>query len=430
MNHTVKSEKSSAYTVDLVAVEVVKGPDQGQRVAPSSESLSIGTARDNDLVLSDKTASRYHATLCRRAEGIRLRDQGSTNGTYVDRLCIRDAIIAPGTRIRIGESLLSIEDAGSQEVTLYDENALGAILGQSQSMRRLMARIERVAATDASVLLIGESGTGKEVASRTIHDLSKRTGRPFVTVDCGALAPNLLASELFGHEKGSFTGADRRHIGALERANGGTLFLDEIGELSPDLQPTLLGALERKAFRRVGGSQDITSNMRVVAATNRDLRAELNTGGFRLDLYYRLAVVVLQIPPLRARPDDIELLVRHFAEEFAGGEDASKLLETISFSKLKTQHWPGNIRELRNFVEATLAMGEALDNPLEPKGQEASRVSAKESFHRFLPLAYRDARSSLLREFERAYVTHWLEQTQGNVAKSRERSAHGSLYPI
>ena len=182
------------------------------------------------------------------------------------------------------------------------------------TMRRLMAQVDRVAKANVPVLLVGESGTGKELVARALHEQSPRADKPLVVVDCGALAPGVVASELFGHERGSFTGAERTHVGAFERADGGTLFLDEIGELPPELQPQLLGALERRRFRRVGGKVDISVDVRVVSATNRDLRAEVNAGTFRLDLYYRVGVVEVRIPPLRERPDDLSLLVDHFSE--------------------------------------------------------------------------------------------------------------------
>ncbi|MCZ7683815.1 MAG: sigma 54-interacting transcriptional regulator [Sandaracinaceae bacterium] len=232
-----------------------------------------------------------------------------------------------------------------------------ALIGRSEVMRRAMAWVKRAARSDASVLLVGESGTGKELVARAIHDDGKRAEQPFVTVDCGALAPTLVASELFGHEKGAFTGADRQRAGALEMANHGTLFLDEIGELPSELQPALLGALERRTFRRVGGQAEVPVDVRVIAATNRDLRSEVNSGGFRLDLYYRLAVLRLELPPLRARTGDVVLLIEHFLRERGSPGPVSELFSEAELAELSRHHWPGNVRELRNLVEATLALG-------------------------------------------------------------------------
>ena len=299
-------------------------------------------------------------------------------------------------------------------------------------MRRLMVQIEKVARTEAAALIVGESGTGKELIARAIHELGPRSEAPFITVDCGALAPNLVASELFGHERGAFTGADRKHIGAFEQADGGTIFLDEVGELPPELQPNLLGALERRRFRRVGGSQEIEVNVRVVAATNRDLRAEVNEGKFRLDLYYRLAVVALHVPPLRQRVEDIPLLIEHFAARCGAEQDLSELIDDELMGALLSHRWPGNVRELKNLVEATVAMGEA-QVPLDlrpgaeamstPTGVvEAAGESGGEgatiAIDPVLGLTYKEARAGVLQEFERHYLAHRLALAGGNVAKA------------
>src|SRR5262249_43794023 len=277
-------------------------------------------------------------------------------------------------------------------------------------MRRLLLSIERAAQSDAAVLLIGESGTGKEVIARALHDLGPRAKKPFVTVDCGALSPTLVASELFGHERGAFTGADRQHIGAFERASGGTLFLDEIGELPGALQANLLGVLERRRFRRLGGKQEISVDVRIVSATHRDLRAEVNSGTFRLDLYYRLAVVVMKVPPLRERADDVPLLVEHFLRECGHDGPVGALISPAAMHALMHHHWPGNVRELRNLIEATVAMGEAppLDGgPAAPAGRAG-----------VADLPYKEARAQVLHDFEASYLRALLERTQGNVSQA------------
>jgi DNA-binding NtrC family response regulator len=247
-----------------------------------------------------------------------------------------------------------------------------------------------------------------------------------VTLDCGALAPNLVASELFGHERGAFTGAERTHVGAFERADKGTLFLDEIGELPAELQPQLLGALERRRFRRVGGRNEIGVDVRVVGATNRDLRAEVNSGVFRLDLYYRLAVVVLRIPPLRERSADIPLLVEHFLQECGHVGGAASVLSEQTLRSLLTYRWPGNVRELRNWVEATLAMGESPE--LSPHSQAGG--AAPRADDDLLNLAYKDARRTLLENFEHRYLKHLLEATQGNVAQAARKAQMDRTYLI
>ena len=281
-------------------------------------------------------------------------------------------------------------------------------------MRRLMARVERAARTDIAVLLCGESGTGKELIVRALHDLGPRADGPFVTVDCGSLSPTLVASELFGHERGAFTGADRQRIGAFENAHGGTLFLDEIGELPAALQATLLGVLERRKLRRLGGREEVAVDVRIVSATNRDLRAEVNSGAFRLDLYYRIAFVMLQVPPLRDRLDDIPLLVEHFLRESGHTGPVEEAISTATMASLEQHHWPGNVRELRNLIEVSVAMGEApaLDDAVRPANDGGDLIDS------LLDAPYKEARSTLLAEFEQRYLTNLLDRAKGNVSRA------------
>jgi DNA-binding NtrC family response regulator len=234
---------------------------------------------------------------------------------------------------------------------------------------------------------------------------------PFEVVDCGALVPALVASELFGHEKGAFTGAEKQHVGAFERAEGGTVFLDEIGELPIGLQASLLGALERRRFRRVGGVKEIAFAGRIVSATHRDLRAAINAGTFRLDLYYRIAIIALKVPPLRERPEDIPLLVEHFLRE--AGAPLSSLVSDAAMAMLQAQTWPGNVRELRNTIEALLAMGE-LPPPMPPDAGSLATDPIAAS----LSLTYKQAREAVLRAFEGRYVEHIVNAAGGNIAKA------------
>jgi DNA-binding NtrC family response regulator len=304
-----------------------------------------------------------------------------------------------------------VGDGERRMLELHAGDALAGLRGRSPAMRRMMAKIERAAASDVSVLVIGESGTGKEVVARGLHELGRRALGPFVAVDCGALSPALVASELFGHERGAFTGADRQHVGAFERAHGGTLFLDEIGELPSALQASLLGALERRTMRRVGGTADIAVDVRVVSATNRDLRAEVNSGAFRLDLYYRLAVVSLAMPPLREHPEDIELLVAHFLREAGHTGAVGDVFAPATMRALAGHRWPGNVRELRNLVEATLAMGE-------PPPLDAALGGDADPIARVLVLGYREARQQILHDFEARYLTALLERNDGNISRA------------
>jgi len=394
--------------VRSVSVEVTAGPDAGLRA--TGDELTVGTGEGCGIRLRDPAVSRFHAELRPCPGGLAVIDHGSTNGTFVGPVRIERAIIPPGTALRLGDSVLRVGDAAPVEVELHAGEALGGILGRSPLIRRVMAQIAKAAQSEVSVLVHGETGTGKELVARALHDLGPRRARPFVTVDCGALPPALLASELFGHERGAFTGADRAHVGAFEAADGGTVFLDEIGELQPTVQATLLGVLERRRVRRLGSRSELPVDVRVIAATHRDLRAEVNRGGFRLDLFYRLAVVTLAIPPLRERPDDVPLLVEHFLRDAGWDAPVHELVSPAAMDALTRLHFAGNVRELRNLVEAAVAMGE----PPDVAGAPAS--GGAEAFATDLALPYKEARARLLDDFEARYLEALLARTDGNVS--------------
>ena len=304
-DRTVPIEQTGRL-VRALRVEVLSGPEAGRELVSRSDSVTVGGADGNDLVLTDKTVSRFHLELRRSAGRILAIDLASTNGTRTGGALLQSgsAVVDPGTVLVLGATSLRVDDGEIVDVGETPAR-LGDLFGDSAAMRRVMGQASRVAATDVSVLVFGESGTGKELLARAIHDASPRAAEPFVTVDCGAITPSLFASELFGHERGAFTSADRQHIGAFERAQGGTVFLDEIGELPPELQAALLGALERRRIRRVGGKEEIAIDLRLVSATHRDLRALVNSSAFRLDLFYRDRRGHAAIPPLRERPEDI-----------------------------------------------------------------------------------------------------------------------------
>jgi DNA-binding NtrC family response regulator len=418
--------------VQSLAVQVVEGPDAGKTFRSDDDRLTIGTAPGNQLTLTDETVSRYHLEIRRTGSRIEVEDHGSTNGTLHAGVQLHRATISPGTVLMLGRSAVRIDDGDPREVELYEDEKLGPLRGRSAGIRRLMARIRRAAASNVSILLIGETGTGKELFARAAHEASPRAGGPFETVDCAALLPTLMASELFGHERGAFTGADHQHLGAFERADGGTLFLDEIGELPLSLQAALLGVLERRSFRRVGGNETVSVNVRLVCATNRDLRAEVNAGRFREDLYYRIAVLTLDLPPLRDRTEDIPVLIEHFLREQGYDGPVETILSENAVTTLKKQRWPGNVRELRNFVETALVLGEvgALGSNTT---QDAEAVPVPESgappaptsnpFHALSmedlsTRPYREARESVLEVFENGYLTRLLESSEGNVSKA------------
>ena len=422
-------QQQTRFPVGTLRVDVVEGPDAGRSQVADSETLTVGSADGNDLVLTDPTVSRFHLELVRREDGIAVVDHESTNGTDVGGVRLIRAVVPAGTLLRVGRSRLRVGEGQATTVELHGMDELGDLRGRSSGMRRLMARLQKAAPTEKAVLLIGESGTGKEVCARVLHDLSPRASGPFETVDCGTLSPNLVASELFGHERGSFTGADRQHLGAFERAQGGTLFLDEIGELPAELQPALLGVLERQRIRRVGGRADIPIDVRVVSATNRDLRAEVNNNTFRLDLYYRLAVIVCQIPPLRERPDDVPMLIEHFLKEAGRNEPVEAVFSPETLAALRRHPWPGNVRELRNLVEVTIAMGEQpeLDETVRVSGEQAAPAEGgapaaaspgADPIQPLLELTYAEARDRLLRGFEGRYLRALLERAEGNVSRA------------
>ena len=393
--------------VRTLTVRVVGGVDLGQTIVDATEAVTVGIAEGNALRLTDPSVSRFHVEFSRRGDKVLVRDLGSTNATLCQGLVLVDAAVPPGTVLHLGHTQLEVGGGQTRSVELSEGDALGPLKGQSPVMRTLLARIDKAARTHAAARLTGESGTGKELNARALHQRGPRANQPFVTVDCGSLSPGLVASELFGHERGAFTGADRKHLGAFERANGGTVFLDEIGELSPALQASLLGVLERQRFHRVGGSEEIEVDVRVVSATHRDLRAAVNAGSFRLDLFFRLAVVKLDVPTLRARVDDLELLISHFLREAGSEAKVSDLFSKDTLSALRAHQWPGNVRELRNLVESTLAMGEP--PLLEPSPPTGDRLPGPER-------TYKDARAELLHRFEAQYRAKLLEVTKGNVS--------------
>ena len=416
-------------SIRTLAVEVVEGPEKGKNLCADSDILTVGSAPGNDLVLTDTSVSGYHLELASRADGVSVTDLGSTNGTRLGKTKLQRATVPIGTLLKLGRTQIRISDGEGAVVPLHEGDSLQEMIGDTRVMRRFMAQIARAATSNVPTLLMGESGTGKEVAARAIHRLGNRSDAPFITVDCGAFSPNLVASELFGHERGAFTGADRRHIGAFERANTGTIFLDEVGEIPLELQPQLLGALERQRFRRLGGQSEISVDVQVVSATNRDLREEVNTGTFRLDLYYRLAVVVLRIPALRERMHDIPLLVDHFLTVCGHDGPSEEIVPPEVMASLVKHRWPGNVRELRNWVEATLAMGEAGELGFMGGGIEGLTTNSDVD-EATMELPYKDARSTVLHHFEEKYLRRLLEQCKDNVSHAARHARMDRSYLI
>ena len=382
--------------------------------------LTIGKAADNDLVLSDDTVSRHHCEIVRAPDGLHVRDLESTNGTKIDGTRIREAMVTPGSVLKVGEVEVQFRPSAQRmEVLPSDKTSFGAAIGQSLAMRTIFGVLERIAPTDATVLLEGETGTGKDVLARAIWTESTRASKPFMVVDCGAVTYSLIESELFGHERGAFTGAVATRQGAFELADGGTVFLDEIGELPLDVQPKLLRVLETREFRRVGGNRTLATNVRVIAATKRDLQREVGTGKFREDLYFRLAVVPVTVPPLRARRDDIPTLVHHMLRSSAPN-GLSVPPETMA--ALASHEWPGNVRELRNVLERSVYMAQATGTTeLGVVTLPTPHATNESAFHFEPDKSYRETRARYDGEFERRYVKWLLSRHSGNIsAAARE----------
>ncbi|MBI2894821.1 MAG: sigma 54-dependent Fis family transcriptional regulator [Deltaproteobacteria bacterium] len=401
------------------------GPDRGMELGPQRALVRVGSAPECDVPLTDPTVSRHHCDLTITEGLVRVTDHRSSNGTFVDSARVHDVEVPPGTLLRVGQTTLRLTTSDDRlDVPLSSSESFGALIGKSVKMREVFSVLERVAPTEATVLVEGESGTGKELAAEGIHAASPRADEPFVVFDCGAVARELVESALFGHVKGAFTGAVSEATGVFEEADGGTLFLDEIGELPLDLQPKLLRALEKREVRRVGTSKSRTIDVRIVAATNRSLEAEVNAGRFRGDLYYRLAVVKVALPPLRSRPEDIPFLTQHFLRLLARPGAAPPALSDRVVEVLCSRPWPGNVRELRNAVERALSIAG-------PEAFAKSQTTAKpepDEGEVELTLPYHVARDRVLEAFERRYVDAALKRSGGNVsAAAREAGVSRKL---
>ncbi|MBX3269615.1 MAG: sigma 54-dependent Fis family transcriptional regulator [Sandaracinaceae bacterium] len=396
-------QDGDALRVRKVRLAVLDGPAAGRSVVLAKSPIVIGRS-DGDLALGDRKVSALHAELRLEESGYRLRDLGSTNGTFVMGLRVLDAYLHPGAVIGLGDSAVRFEPLdGSVALPLSDATQLGELIGASPPMRRLYREIEKVAPTDMAALVTGETGTGKELVAGALHELSPRARGPFVVLDCASISRSLFAAELFGYEAGAFTGALEQHRGALERADGGTLFLDELAEIPLDMQASLLRAIETRGFRRLGGDEMRQSDFRVVAATNRDLREEVNRQTFRADLYFRVAVAVLEVPPLRARGEDVTLLADHFRREHGAAPFPEGFLDWA-----KAHAWPGNVRELGHAVSRACLLGSVPGAPATASDDDALAID--------LGVPFRDAKARLVEAFERRYLAALLEAHEHNLA--------------
>ena len=422
-------------------LRATSGPDRDATyVVDGRVAVLVGQSPACQLRLTDKTVSRRHASFDVDGDRLRVRDLGSLNGTFVGAAQIVDAFARAGDVVRLGAPTLVVEPAApeaSEPAEPTTTTTFGELVGASREIRRLFPLFARLAAASIPVLIEGETGTGKEVLARALHDASPRARGPLVVFDCTAVASTLIESELFGHEKGAFTGAQGTRRGVFEQAHGGTLFIDELGDLPVDLQAKLLRAIERSEVRRVGGERVIKCDVRIVAATRRNLEDMVVAGRFRDDLFHRLAVGRVALPPLRERRGEVPVLVAHFCERL--GVPPSTIPPHV-LAEWETRPWPGNVREVKNAVSREVALGELArlapepraDAPLaEPSSPPPPTAPASTSLVDSVlaeMLPFPEARQKLIDAFRDRYVAHMLAAHQGNVQRAAEASGIALRY--
>ncbi|HEU0032871.1 MAG TPA: sigma 54-interacting transcriptional regulator [Kofleriaceae bacterium] len=410
---------ASRAPIRAAQLVVADGPDRGVSIELPPIGVVIGTERTCDIVLTDAFVSRRHCSIAPHAQGFTITDLGSKNGTIIDGVAVGKVVAPPGVAIRIGKTLLQLMPADEViDIPPSQSDRFGGLYGGSHVMRQVFGLLERASKSNAPVLFLGESGTGKELMARGVHDASPRKDGPFVVFDCGASTETLIESDLFGHTKGAFTGAAADRQGAFAAAHGGTLFLDEIGDLPVALQPKLLRMLEAGEVVPLGGRKSERYDVRIVAATHRDVFGEVARGGFRGDLYYRLAVVEVHVPPLRQRTGDLPQLVKMFLER-AGAPQLAAQVGGAALAKLERYHWPGNVRELRNVITRAVALAGPDDDfqslpfvlrPTVAAPETATEIKADRPFH--------EAKDAMVAQFERAYLSDLVQRANGNLSQA------------
>ena len=400
-------------------IVVVEGVDEGRSVERDRGSVVLGTGENADLQLSDRAVSRYHADFKLLPEGVLVKDLESRNGVRLGGRRVEQVLLPAGARVQLGRTVVEVrrgERPGGADAT---PTVFGAFVTADPATKAVLDQLRLVAQTDATVLIEGDTGTGKELLARALHDASERSTHPYQVVDCGAVTAGLLESQLFGHLKGAFTGAGEARSGAFEAAAGGSVFLDELGELPLDLQPKLLRVLEAKTVRRLGDTEDRRVDVRFIAATHRDLSEMVSAHRFRGDLFFRVAVVRVRIPPLRERPVDVPILSHRLLEQIRGPEAS---LTTAALGALAGYDWPGNVRELRNVIERAAALSP------QPRIDASDLFGARPQ----APVAFRAAKEEVIARFERRYVQALLARHEGNVSSAAREAglSRNALYGV
>jgi DNA-binding NtrC family response regulator len=426
MERTATSDSETFVEVTggtLVALAARAGDAHGSPVPVGSRRCIVGRGDFCQVVLRDPQVSTSHCELIATDRGVRITDLGSRNGTFVNQVRLPEGgavYLAADARLRCGQTSLDFHIVGQEQVPVSSAMTFGPLVGGSLPMRQLYAQLAAIAPRDLSVLITGETGTGKELVAKAVHDASRRRNGPFVIVDCTNIPASLAESALFGHEKGAFTGAISRHVSPFVAAKGGTIFFDELGELPLDVQPKLLRAIEARQIQAVGAHRYEPIDVRIVAATRRNLHAEMNARRFREDLFYRFAQVVLEVPPLRERTADLRDLVARF---FAELDDPGALtrIEPLSFERLVRHDWPGNVRELRNVVMVAHASSDG--GPIELGDFLGGKTGGvRLSDPPSAAQSYQVQKRELIERFDRAYFEALHRETGGNISAGSRRS--------